>query len=443
MGRSPGMAPHAQPHVAQLCATGTSDGISAALIYAGADYLLAGGADANALYRLPDGRTVTPLTWAALCAAPATYNSTAGWDKRYPGFSIKLPLDAGACSEAEVDRLYDASWDGGAKFPEDFSYFHWWTLWGRQEAKAAGSAVKPALASWRQHHGGYDRELVEAALATARAWAKKAAERYARAYPLHRAVAANNLTAVTALLASGKFDVNGRDYRGLTPLQAGMACEKSDVDCWTPVEPVEIAVAEYLVSKGADVRLDVYPGSGYTLLHKAAFRGLTRLVKVLLKGGADPNAVYYAEDDKQRKDPQTPLTRAASHCSVDEAVRDSLRLHHGIDESELNSLEGAGPDSTNGTITALLDAGAKLLPFGKERPLISLFSTPASAKKCVKIGACTEAQATEQDSPGESEQDGYGEPGRKNTGGLWCRDCCTEAVGCCWRLPGGGQACKP
>lgn len=37
MGRSPGMAPHAQPHVAQLCATGTSDGISAALIYAGAD----------------------------------------------------------------------------------------------------------------------------------------------------------------------------------------------------------------------------------------------------------------------------------------------------------------------------------------------------------------------------------------------------------------------
>ncbi|WIA36962.1 hypothetical protein OEZ86_008199 [Tetradesmus obliquus] len=397
MGRSPGMAPHAQPHVAQLCATGTSDGISAALIYAGADvnvdvspkerpgytlvhlaacsspgdlaYLLAGGADANALYRLPDGRTVTPLTWAALCAAAATYNSTAGWDKRYPGFSIKLLLDA---AKRRVDRLYDASWDGGAKFPEDFSYFHWWTLWGRQEAKAAGSAVKPALASWRQHHGGYDRELVEAALAIARAWAKKAAERYARAYPLHGAVAANNLTAVTALLASGKFDVNGRDYRGLTPLQAGMACEKSDVDCWTPVEPVEIAVTEYLVSKGADVRLDVYLGSGYTLLHKAAFRGLTRLVKVLLNGGADPNAVYYAADDKQRKDPQTPLTRAASHCSVDEAVRDSLRLHHGIDESELNSLEGAGPDSTNGTITALLDAGAKLLPFGKERPLISL-----------------------------------------------------------------------
>lgn len=35
-------------------------------------------------------------------------------------------------------------------------------------------------------------------------------------------------------------------------------------------------------------------------------------------------------------------------------------------------------------------------------------------------------QATEQDSPGESEQDGYGEPGRKNAGRLWCRDCCAE-----------------
>jgi hypothetical protein len=197
------------------------------------------------------------------------------------------------------------------------------------------------------------------------------AERYARAYPLHVAVVANNLTAVKALLSSGKSDVNAKDDKGVTPLQAGMACSNTDSWCWPQVEP---EVAEYLVSKGANVRLDVYPGSGYTLLHKAAFHGLTRLVKALLKGGADPNAVYYAEDDKQRTDPQTPLTRAA-YCDFRRSTND-----------------GPGKDSTHGTIQALLDAGAKLLPFGKDKPLTSYFNVPSNAEKCVKIGACSEAQ---------------------------------------------------
>jgi hypothetical protein len=173
------------------------------------------------------------------------------------------------------------------------------------------------------------------------------------------------------LLSSGKVDVNSKDDKGRTPLQAGMACADADYWCWPQIQP---DVAEYLVSKGANVRLDVYPGSGYTLLHKAAFHGLTRLVQALLKGGADPN---YDKDDKEHKDPQTPLTRAGS-CDLRRSTND-----------------GRQADSTKGTIQALLDAGAKLMPFGKDRPLTSFFSAPGRAGKCVKIGACTEAQLLE------------------------------------------------
>ncbi|WIA36973.1 hypothetical protein OEZ86_008210 [Tetradesmus obliquus] len=424
-GRFPRMVPNGE---LQFCATGTADGISASLICAGADvnvdvfpkerpgyklvhlaacsgandlyYLLAGGTDANARYRLPDGRTVTPLTWAALCVAAGKNNTEYG----YPGFSVERLLGAGAdplpfgpsatppsalaypkphplsrcnklgaCSAAEVQRIFDASWEGGAKFPEGFNIGYWRPLWEAQEAKAANPNTNPELADWFKRGKSYACKSADDYLKSELASRKETAEkqRYARAYPLHVAVAADNLTAVKAIMSSGKIDVNSKNDKGLTPLQAGMGCSKTDFWCWPQVGP---DVAEFLVSKGANVRLDVYPGSGYTLLHKAAFHGLTRLVRALLKGGADPNAVYYAADDKQRNDPQTPLTRAA-YCDFRRSTND-----------------GTGPDSTNGTMQALLDAGAKLLPFGKERPMTSFFLTPQSAQKCVKIGACSEAQ---------------------------------------------------
>ncbi|WIA16748.1 hypothetical protein OEZ85_013402 [Tetradesmus obliquus] len=373
----------------QFCEAGTADGISAVLTCAGADVnvdvfpeerpgyklvhraacsgsndlsvLLAGGADPNAPYRLPDNRTVTPLTWAALCIAAGKNTTEYG----YPYFSIADLLVAGAnplpfgpanppsalaypkphplsrcnkpgaCSAVEVDRIFS-----GAKFPEDFRFGAWHDMWRAQEAKLADPNAKPVeIVGYSFEPGkGFACKQADQFLKSELNRREEAAEkqRYALAYPLHVAVAADNLTAVKAALASGKIDVNSKNDKGLTPLQVGMGCKERDWQCWPQMGP---EVAEFLVSKGANVKLDVHPGSGYSLLCKAAFHGLTRLVRALLKGGADPNAVCYDEDDKQRKDPQTPLTKAAA-CDF-----------------RLSTNDGTGPDSTNGTVQALLDAG--------------------------------------------------------------------------------------
>uniref|UniRef100_A0A383W0I5 Uncharacterized protein n=1 Tax=Tetradesmus obliquus TaxID=3088 RepID=A0A383W0I5_TETOB len=364
--------------------------------------LLAGGADPNAPYRLPDNRTVTPLTWAALCVAagkntteygypdnsipdllaaganplpfgPANPPSALAYPKPHPLSHCNKP---GACSAAEVDRIRSTIYGVGAPDPAPFDYSPWHDMWRAQEAKFADPNAKPVeiFGSSFEPGKGFACKQADQFLRSElnRREEAEAKQRYARAYPLHVAVAADNLTAVKTALASGKIDVNSKNDKGLTPLQVGMGCKERDWQCWPRMGP---EVAEFLVSKGADVKLDVHPESGYSLLCKAAFHGLTWLVKALLKGGADPNAVCYDEDDKQRKDAQTPLTKAAA-CD--------FRLSTSDDSS--------GPDSTNGTVQALLDAGAKLLPFGKERPLTSFFSTPKSAVKCVKVQACSEAQ---------------------------------------------------
>uniref|UniRef100_A0A383W0Q3 Ankyrin repeat domain-containing protein n=1 Tax=Tetradesmus obliquus TaxID=3088 RepID=A0A383W0Q3_TETOB len=309
----------------QFCSTISDLSISAALVCAGADVnvdlspkehpgyklvhfaacssvwdllnLLAGGADANAPYRLPDGRSVTPLTWAALCAAAETNSTEYNWEHGHPRLSLKPLLDAGACSAAEVQRTFDAVMRDAPEI-EGVYYVYWRTLWDAQEAKAANATTRPELAGWLKHGKGAACEAAEGALASQFAIRKMAAERqryqranplhvavaadnlaavtallspgkidvngmlsmqikrgkaeaceeakyaldaeltnrkeaaeqlrYVRAYPLHAAVAANNLAAVTALLASGKINVNSKDDKGLTPLQAGMACRKID-----------------------------------------------------------------------------------------------------------------------------------------------------------------------------------------------------------------------
>ncbi|WIA36969.1 hypothetical protein OEZ86_008206 [Tetradesmus obliquus] len=198
-GRFPRMVPNGE---LQFCATASSAkrSISSVLVCAGANvnvdvfpkerpgyklvhlaacssppdlwHLLSGGANPNAPYRLPDGHTVTPLTWAALCTA-ANKNST---EYGYPGSSIQVLLDAGAnplpfgpanpatallwptgsshplskcnkpgaCSFAEMQRLTGLQ----RHFPKGFVYNSWRPLWEAQEAKAANPNMKPKLASW-------------------------------------------------------------------------------------------------------------------------------------------------------------------------------------------------------------------------------------------------------------------------------------------------------
>ncbi|WIA36968.1 hypothetical protein OEZ86_008205 [Tetradesmus obliquus] len=184
--RFPRMVPNGELH---FCATGTAHGTSAILICGGADVnvdvfpkerpgyklvhlaacsgandiyeLLTGGADPNARYRLPDGRTVTPLTYAAICAG-AGKNSTEyghqavsiptllreGADPLPFGYGTPPsalmnpkphPLShcnkPGACSAAEVDRIWNAAWTSGKPIPGDLVYGLWRQLWDAQEAK--------------------------------------------------------------------------------------------------------------------------------------------------------------------------------------------------------------------------------------------------------------------------------------------------------------------
>ena len=190
---------------------------------------------------------------------------------------------------------------------------------------------------------------------------------YAKKYPLHVAVAANDLPRVKALIESGSHNVNEKDDRGLTPLQVGFDCNKTDSYCWPRIKAT---TADYLVSKGADVKLDFVPRGqvvpGYTLLHKAAFHGPSSLVKAILKGGADPNAIWY-DDIDGKKFPVTPLTRAA-YCDFKRSTNDP------------------------GTFKALLAAGAKPYLPGTQKPATYAFSVPAEAEKCNAIGACTPAE---------------------------------------------------
>ena len=142
-------------------------------------------------------------------------------------------------------------------------------------------------------------------------------------------------------------------------------------------------MAEYLISKGAKVNLKA-PVSGasqakgtYTLLHEAAFRGLTGLAKLFIKAGADVDAVYTSPSRQQE---YTPLMSAA---------RCDFRLSMG---------DNPGAASTNGTIKALLEAGANPLPFGISKPSTAVMSSHLGGDKLsntcsgLKVGACKEAE---------------------------------------------------
>jgi ankyrin repeat protein len=91
---------------------------------------------------------------------------------------------------------------------------------------------------------------------------------------LHKAVAANDVNLVQALLRSGA-DVNVRDNHGLTPLFEA---------AWYGYEKV----ARLLLDDGANVNARGEFG-GQTSLHFAARKGFQEVVRLLLDHGADVN----------------------------------------------------------------------------------------------------------------------------------------------------------
>ena len=201
-------------------------------------------------------------------------------------------------------------------------------------------------------------------------------EQYKKEYPLHVAVAGNTIATAKELIESGEHDVNEEDDEGLTPLQVAMTCDPLNQE-WACSPRLNKEMAEYLISKGAKVNLmspqSAGPdtnGTSMTLLHTAANRGLTDLVRLFIRGGADVNAVY----SSGRKS-FTPIVSAAS-CD--------------------NGL-GAGDESLNSTVAALLAAGANPLPFGANNPTTATMATNLADEKLdkvcsVKVGACKEEE---------------------------------------------------
>jgi ankyrin repeat protein len=381
--------------------------------------LLGAGANPNALYTIPETKTtVSPLTWAITCSQNITDNAKYG----FPTLSIEYLLDAGAdplifgkdkpasalfqmpeelkkcnkpgtCKPEDVQGKVDALFDD---FDSSWDTAWWRNVWVAQEGwyvdysgqwkkKPADFVLegRPWLTRGKDYICEKAREGVKGELQRRAEEAEE--QQYKEKYPLHIAVAANDLATVKKLLENGKYDVNGKDDRGLTALQVAMTCDikRSGWTCWPRIED---NMAEYLISKGAKVNL-MAPVSGadqitkgtYTLLHEAAFRGLTTLVKLFIKAGADVNAVYYSPARQQEF---TPLGSAA---------RCDFRLSTG---------DGPGADSTNSTIKALLDAGANPLPFGPNKPTTANMSSHLGgdrlSKECsTKVGACKEGEVKE------------------------------------------------
>jgi ankyrin repeat protein len=201
------------------------------------------------------------------------------------------------------------------------------------------------------------------------------AVQYRQKYPLHVAVANNDLATAQQLLASGQYDVNGKDSEGFTPLQLGLSCfPYGGSNC---ASNMDAATAAFLIGKGAEARVlsPIYPDfkttADYTLLHTAAFRGRRDLVDVLLKGGAlaDINLSYYDVNVETRL---TPLMSAAWGCYT-------------------NYDSPFGNISTNGTIKLLLESGADPLPFGTATPpLTVMIKIPnQQLRKCGEVvGSC-------------------------------------------------------
>lgn len=197
----------------------------------------------------------------------------------------------------------------------------------------------------------------------------EAAAAYARKFPLHVAVADNNLPVIRSLIESGKARPDDKDDKGLTPLQVGMQCRN-----WRHCFPrIKGRVAQYLLSKGANARQDMgdaYP-PGYSLLHRASGFYMTVLVEALIKAGADPNAARL--DKKDNKTLLTPLMEAAE-CPF------------GL------------PNYDTDTFKALLDAGAQPYVPNTRQPITELFYDGGvvdneTLKRCNVVGGqCSEEE---------------------------------------------------
>jgi ankyrin repeat protein len=97
--------------------------------------------------------------------------------------------------------------------------------------------------------------------------------------------------AVAEFLVSKGADVNAKTQNGWTPLHEAvckMDCLEACADDLFIEHGVNIEVAKFLVSKGADINATNH--AGWAPLHSAAQIGNVEVIKFLVSNGADVNA---------------------------------------------------------------------------------------------------------------------------------------------------------
>ena len=131
--------------------------------------------------------------------------------------------------------------------------------------------------------------------------------------PIHEAIESNDIDKVKLIIESGE-DINVTDGRGRTPLYYAAWFGRKEI-------------AEYLISKGADMTKGASWKGDNTPLHEAAEYGHINIVKLLLDKGVDPNIRNYPG--------QTPLMFAIDEC-YPEIVKLLIKYGANINAKEKN-----------------------------------------------------------------------------------------------------------
>ncbi|XP_065888702.1 inversin-like [Dysidea avara] len=160
--------------------------------------------------------------------------------------------------------------------------------------------------------------------------------------PLHLAAVNGERLELDAFLKTGKFDIDGRDEYGRTPLMFSAMSDKSDC-------------TELLVRSGAEVM--AVDHNGQTALHWAALMNSHKSFKILLSSGADPKF----KDNEGR----TPLLLSTSHpnskcLSILIRKLKSPDLNHG-DNEKMTALHWSAYYNRPENIKLLLKAGADIV----------------------------------------------------------------------------------
>jgi len=186
--------------------------------------------------------------------------------------------------------------------------------------------------------------------------------------PLHWA---QNSAVVRTLLDSGA-NLHAEDAHGLTPLRCA-------------IEHNNTQVSATLIAAGANLNVTIKEGDplrkGNTLLHLAADRGYTKIVRLLLANGANAEALNELQ--------LTPL-HFARNVAIADILLDAGANLHATDTNDMTPLHHAALYNNDQLTTKLLAAGANIEASPKTATPLIYAVVPDNAKTAtvlIKAGA--------------------------------------------------------